>query len=470
MATTRVHLTIERIRKLTPPDGRQAIYVFDDDPRHLSVRITPTGVKAFVYAGKLNRVPLRVTIGGVDTWSLDDARAEARRLQTLVDAGRDPRQVKAEITAADEAARAAVVEAKKIAERDARRQQLTLGEAWAVYCKARHPKWGDRSRRDHEKLMLPALVKGGKTLAAGVLASLASRPLAEVGSDCVKAWLDAEASKRPTQAALGFRLLRAFVNWCGEHAEYREIVQADACAAKTVRENVPVVKAKDDCLQREQLRLWFEGVRTKIHNRRTAAYLQGMLITGARPGELAGLKWSDVDFSWRSLTIRDKVEGERVIPLTPYFESLLRELKAWNQTPPLAYRVLHGGGVANEQEGRKASEFVFESSRSESGQIENAGSLHREMLRNLGVPNVTLHGLRRSFGSLSEWCEVPVGIVAQIQGHKPSATAEKHYRVRPLDLLRMWHTKIEGWMLEQAGIEQPDPNINGPVVKVATAG
>ena len=40
-------------------------------------------------------------------------------------------------------------------------------------------------------------------------------------------------------------------------------------------------------------------------------------------------------------------------------------------------------------------------------------------------------------------------------GHKPSATAEKHYRVRPLDLLRQWHTKIEAWILEQAGIEQP---------------
>lgn len=43
----------------------------------------------------------------------------------------------------------------------------------------------------------------------------------------------------------------------------------------------------------------------------------------------------------------------------------------------------------------------------------------------------------------------------QIQGHKPSATREKHYKKRPLDLLRMWHTKIEARVLEQAGIEQP---------------
>jgi len=40
-------------------------------------------------------------------------------------------------------------------------------------------------------------------------------------------------------------------------------------------------------------------------------------------------------------------------------------------------------------------------------------------------------------------------------GHKPSATDEKHYRVRPLDLLRSWHARIEAWILEQAGIEQP---------------
>lgn len=37
-------------------------------------------------------------------------------------------------------------------------------------------------------------------------------------------------------------------------------------------------------------------------------------------------------------------------------------------------------------------------------------------------------------------------------GHKPSATAKKHYTVRPLNLLRMHHERIEAWMLEQAGV------------------
>jgi len=63
-----------------------------------------------------------------------------------------------------------------------------------------------------------------------------------------------------------------------------------------------------------------------------------------------------------------------------------------------------------------------------------------------------LQGLRRSFGTLCEWVEMPSGISAQIMGHRPSALAEKHYRRRPLDLLRKWHDMIESWVLEQAGM------------------
>ena len=49
------------------------------------------------------------------------------------------------------------------------------------------------------------------------------------------------------------------------------------------------------------------------------------------------------------------------------------------------------------------------------------------------VYSVALHGLRRSFSSLAEWTEIPRSIKAQIMGHKPSAIAERHYNVRPLE-------------------------------------
>lgn len=86
---------------------------------------------------------------------------------------------------------------------------------------------------------------------------------------------------------------------------------------------------------------------------------------------------------------------------------------------------------------------------------------HNRALAAAGLPHLTLHGLRRSFGTLAEWVECPVGIVAQIQGHKPSAIAEKHYRVRPLDLLRLWHGRIEAWILTEAGIEVPQAEAEG---------
>lgn len=216
--------------------------------------------------------------------------------------------------------------------------------------------------------------------------------------------------------------------------EYRGLIPTDAYRSQKVKEAVPRNQAKEgDCLQREHLPTWFAQVR-KLPNPVIAAYLQALLLTGARREEMAGLKWGDVDFQWRSLTIRDKVEGARTIPLTPYLSSLLsmlphREDKDGNAVP-----------------------WVFSSPTAADGRLAEPRIAHNAVLEAAGLPHVTLHGLRRSFGTLCEWIETPSGISAQIMGHKPSALAEKHYRRRPLDLLRMWHDKIEAWMLGQAGI------------------
>lgn len=467
----RERLTLERIKRFSCPDGKQQGFLWDTAMPRLAVRVTTSGAKSFVFETKLNRQTIRMTIGDAAIWILEDARAEAHRLQTIVDSGRDPRQVKAEITAADEAARAAAIAAKKAEELEEQRQQLTLGEAWNVYCAARLPKWGERTARDHEKLMQPEHTKAnGRKMKAGVLASLAPLALSEINAAKVAEWLDSESTKRPTQAALGYRLLRAFLNWCADHPEYSSIAAPDACTRKLSKDHLPKAKAKDDALQREQLRTWFESVRS-IPNRTISAYLQILLLVGCRREELATLQWENVDFQWNSLTIRDKVEGQRTIPMTPYVRSLLLKLKAKNETKPAASRILRGKRIPNDLTNWKPSQWVFVAARRTNGnefdRMTEPSIAHRKALAAAGLPAVSLHGLRRSFGSLSEWVEVPVGIVAQIQGHKPSATAEKHYRVRPLDLLRMWHTKIEGWILEQAGIEQPMENTKPALQSVA---
>jgi len=468
-ATERVHLTPKRIANLNHPGGKQAFYLHDDKPVSLSVRITPAGSKSFVFSGKLNGTPLRVTIGAVGVWTIGAARKKATELQTLVDGGLDPRNVKRERIAAEEAKRAAVEAAREAA----KRADAPALEAWTAYLEARRSKWGERSYQDHLKLSKDGgeviargrkTTKDGKTQ-PGALRPLLALPLRKIDAPTVRAFLKDDAAKRPTQAALAFRLLRAFLNWCADRPEYRGEVHVDACASKAVREKLPKRQAKRDALEREMLRPWFEQVRA-LPNPVQAAYLQVALLTGARREEVAEMRWADLDFQWRKIIIRDKVEGERTIPLTPYVAGLLRDLKRRNDTPPAEWRILHGKRIKNDLEAWEPSPWVFASKTAASGRLQEPRIAHNRALRDAGLPSITIHGLRRSFGSLSEWCEVPAGIVAQIMGHKPSATAEKHYRVRPIDLLRQWHERIEAWILTEAGVEQPADERAEPLLRV----
>jgi integrase len=416
----------------------------------LAIRATANGAKSYVFQGKLNAASIRVTIGDVKSWDIETgdhdrpgAREQARKLQTLIDQGIDPRQAKAEQLAG--------VEAKRV---EADRQDLTVAELWKIYVEARRHKWSARHQLDHDNIaniggMAVKRGKKGQKKEPGSLAALLPLPLSGITKERVKAWLRDETARRPTQAALAFRLLRAFLNWCNDTPAYAGLAGADACSARMSKENLAKQKPKTDCLQREQLKAWFAAVR-KIKNPTIANYLQSLLLTGARREELAWMKWTDVDFKWNSLTIHDKVEGERVIPLTPHVHSLLAELHTINNTPPKMKKIR---GKEEPQPKWKPSEWVFSSKAAASGRLQEPSIQHRKACAAAGIEGMTLHGLRRSFGTLAEWVECPTGVAAQIMGHKPSATAEKHYRQRPLDLLRAWHTKIEAWILAEAGIK-----------------
>lgn len=327
--------------------------------------------------------------------------------------------------------------AADVAKREARRREsATVAEAWAAYLAERKPHWSARHHADHEKLAQTGGAKrkrGAGLIVAGPLAELMPLRLDELDADRLKAWAARESVQRPARVRLALRLLTVFLGWCATRPAFAVAAHPKAASGRDVREVVGKPARKDDALQREQLPAWFDAV-GRIDNPVISAYLQALLLTGARREELAGLRWEDVDFRWRSLAMRDKVEGGRMVPLTPYVAHLLAALPR---------RLTRDG---------RPNPWVFSSVTSESGRLVEPRIAHGRACMVAGLDGLTLHGLRRSFGTLSEWVEAPVGVVAQIQGHKPSAIAEKHYRVRPLDLLRMWHEKIEAWILEQAGV------------------
>ncbi len=437
----KVNFTAGRVDGFECEPGKAQSFLWDAISPGLGLRVTAAGAKSYIFQSKLDGKAIRITIGDPRTWTITAAQAEARRLKVLIDDNKDPRQIRADETASREAERLAKeAEAAAKAMQEAR-ESITLGMVWPAYLEARKAKWSDLHYHDHVKLS----GKGGeprkrskKLTTAGPLASLMPLQLPELTSDRIASWLQKESAKRPTSTAQSYRLLRAFIRWADGEKDYSGLIPSEAYSAQKVKEAVPRNHAKEgDSLQREQLPAWFVAVR-KIHNPVISAYLQALLLTGARREEMAALKWDDVDFQWRSLTIRDKMEGRRIIPLPPYLASLLSMLPRRNQ-------------------------WVFSSPAAADGKLAEPRIAHNDALTAAGLPHVTLHGLRRSFGTLCEWVEMPSGISAQIMGHKPSALAEKHYRRRPLDLLRMWHDKIEGWMLEQAGIkfdaEQAKPGL-----------
>jgi integrase len=176
---------------------------------------------------------------------------------------------------------------------------------------------------------------------------------------------------------------------------------------------------------KQHLKPWFEEV-NKLTSRKIAIFLICSLITGCRKNELLSLKWTDVDFRWKTAKVRDKIEDEgRLIPLTAYVESLLLELKK-----------------------NSDSKFIFSSKGAECGHIVNPYDSLEKICKKLNI-ELTPHGLRRSYKTLAIWAKINEGSLAQISGHKPSALVERHYIVRPMDMLRETLQEYEDWILQQ---------------------
>lgn len=461
----RVDLSAGAIERLTCPAGKQQAFLRDSEAPGLRVRVTAAGAKSFVFEAKLNRQTIRRTIGDVRSWTIPQARAEARRLAVVLDNGQDPRELERQ---------AAVETARRIAQASEtqRREALTVGEAWTVYLAERRPHWGVLHYRDHVIKASPGgepskrRGQSDRKTQPGPLASLMALRLCELDAPTVERWAATEGKARPSSARLAWRLLTVFLGWCAEQPQYQAALPAqNPGKSRKARESLGRPGVKSDVLTREQLTSWFAQV-LQIQNPCTAAYLQVLLLTGARPGEVLAMRWDDVNTQWKGISIRDKVEGIREIPLTPYVSTLLASLPRRNEW---VFSSTYALDMSPANIKRRAAKAAATSGTAESATVKNRSADGRMSLPNAphtraceaaGLDGLTLHGLRRSFASLTEWLEIPAGVVAQIQGHKPSATAEKHYKRRPLDLLRLHHERIEAWILEQAEVKFDQRSMN----------
>lgn len=222
----KVNLTAGRVDGFKAgADGKQA-FLWDSTVPGLGIRATAKS-KAFIYQGRIDGKALRITIGDVKTWGIDEARAEARRIGTLIDQGIDPRLEKKQRLAEN-----------REAQQEAKRADITLGEVWAGYIEARKHRWGEYHLRDHRKMSNPggeSRKRGKGKTRPGVLTPLLPVKLADIDSHTVGQWLQKEAKDRPTQARLAFALLRAFLHWCDDHRDFQGLASPDACSTRVAK-------------------------------------------------------------------------------------------------------------------------------------------------------------------------------------------------------------------------------------------
>lgn len=416
----RVRLTAGRVDAFTCPAGKSQAFLWDTDTPTLALRVTPTGRKTYVFESRLHGDTIRVSIGTATDWPIEKARGEAQRLKVLVDSGQDPRELERQQQAEKAAAKAA-----------ATAKALTVGDVWPLYLKNGRPKrrdaWKPRYRADLEAMAAPGgepKKRGQGVTRPGPLYPLLALPLAGVNEDTLKSWYDREALAGKHQAARALMMFRGFLRWCSGREEYRSLTDREAGRSAAILENLPANTRRTDVLESAQMRGWWAEVE-QLSSRTASVYLRALLLTGARREELAALTWDSVDFQWRKLTLADKVETTRTIPLTPYLAQLLATLPRVNQ-------------------------FVFASS-GKTGRIVDVRASHERVLRAVGIQHLTFHGLRRANKQRGR-SVAPHGAVDQIQGHKPSGTADG-YAILPIDDLRPFAELIEAHILSLAGVQ-----------------
>ena len=288
--------TEELLKALQAPSkGYTVLYDHHRDaPRGFGYRITANDARVFFLRYFHQGRERKLTIGdhGKNLWSLAAARKEAGNLKQTIDRGTD------------------IVE-----QRRAERAEKTFADVAEDYC-VKHA--------DH--LKSAAQVRG--VLDNHALPVLGKRKLSTIRRAEIIELVEGIAKQHPRAAALALlRIKQVFA-----FAEDRELIEANPAAtikpAKVSRRMTPKSRGRvlDDA---EILALWGNAEGCGIH-RMTALALKLILVTGQRPGEVAGMRWDEVDGAVWTIPAsrRGKTETEHSVPLTGTALALLEKAKA----------------------------------------------------------------------------------------------------------------------------------------------
>ena len=387
-------ITHEWLQATTAVRG-QRIERMDSQCRGLQIRISE-GAKtfAFVHRPKGGK-PIKLTLGHYPDMSLSAARKLADKHRVAAAADRD---VRAEDQAKRHARAAAQVTFKELADDFVR-----------LHCKVKKRSWeADERQLAHFVDGWPDKA-GTKRLPAWGRRAVTTISRAEIATALSTIAEDAPISANRHQASLS-KMFRWAVS------EGRLTDNPMAGLAKREDESG---RARERALSTEELKAFWRELTNPDSpiGSTTRAALRFILLTGQRPGEVAGMMVDELDLTegaatWTIPAARSKNKRKHAVPLTPAALAI----------------------ITAELEGRENAVAVFRS-RTFGDRPMNRHSLPHacaDTAKALGVPHFVAHDLRRTAATIMRAAGVAPHAVESVLNHLPPALVRVYQTHDPL--------------------------------------
>ncbi len=392
---TSVRLTKLHVEHLPIPSKGQR-FLRDTELKGFNVRVTAGGSKSFCLEKRINGRNVRRTIGSYPDLSVEKARRQAHIWLGLLAEGKNPFKE----------------------DDDRARTKLTLNCVFADYVKAR-------------KTLKPQTVVDYQQMVNRAFRDWRNRSISEITKTMVQQrhrWLGRRNG--PHYANNALRLLRALFNFAAaayDDAEGFPLIPINPVSVLTQTRAWYPKRRRRTVITRAQLPAWYKAVlalRAQLKNPKkpeagldpeaalVSDYLLLLLFTGLRRNEAASLRFDQIDFVDRTLTIPDTKNGEPLtLPLSDYLLTLLERR-------------------ANETTGA----FVFPGGGKYGHLIEPKRHVKR-IIKESGVPFM-LHDLRRTFIIVAESLDLSHYAIKRLVNHKISGDVTAGYVVHDLGRLR----------------------------------
>jgi integrase len=357
----RQRLTDALVRKLPPPAKGNTI-AYDSDVPGFGCRVTAAGARSFVlnYRRKADGTERRITIGSFPAWSVSGAREEAKRLRREVDGGKDP-----------------------LGEANAMRDAPTVADLAERYLAEHVAKLSERSTADYRSV-----------ITHDVLPVLGKRKVATVEREHIER-MHHEISKRaPVRAN---RALAITASMFGKAVDWKLRHDNPAKGVKKNRE-----EGRERYLTPAELERLTSALAADP-NQDAADIFRALLLSGARRGEVLGLRWEELDLRagvWTKPAGKVKQRKRHRLPLSAPLRALLAE------------RLKRAGDA----------EYVFPGRQGKPR--EDLKYAWKRICRKAGIAGLRIHDLRHSHASFLVSAGFSLPTIGALLGHsQPQTTA-----------------------------------------------